>query len=247
MLPPLKVPRNFRIIAHRGASGYTPENTLPAFELAARMGISEIELDLQLTTDGEVVICHDLTLARYGHGELKVEALSWAELSGLDMGAWFSPYFFAGERMPRLGELFELYGRQFVYHLEIKGHAAGLVERVGALIKARDLAEKCLITAFELDALVEMGRIFPALPRGWLVDQPTEANVAQARAAGLFQLCPRADLVTPENVALARTAVAEVRAWGVGGDPARVRALIEKLVACQVDGATLNWPDWVEK
>src|SRR5690554_737210 len=91
---PVTVPSNFRIIAHRGASAYAPENTLPAFDLALRMGRPQVELDAQLSTDGQVVLCHDTTLARYGHGAQTVEALDWATLSNLDMGAWFSPYLF---------------------------------------------------------------------------------------------------------------------------------------------------------
>ena len=59
---PIPVPPDFRIIAHRGASAYAPENTKPAFGFAQRMGISEVELDTQLSADGMVVLCHDLTL-----------------------------------------------------------------------------------------------------------------------------------------------------------------------------------------
>ena len=79
MTLPIKDPPNFRIIAHRGASAYAPENTASAFQLADRMGIREVELDTQLTTDGEVVLCHDTTLERYGHGSAVVEEMSWPE------------------------------------------------------------------------------------------------------------------------------------------------------------------------
>ncbi|MGH6622063.1 MAG: glycerophosphodiester phosphodiesterase, partial [Alphaproteobacteria bacterium] len=63
---PIRVPRGFRIIAHRGASGYAPENTMAAFRLAERMGAREIEFDLQLTKDGHMVVVHDTVLDRYG-------------------------------------------------------------------------------------------------------------------------------------------------------------------------------------
>ena len=59
---PIRVPAAFRVIAHRGSSAYAPENTRPAFELARAMGIAEIETDVQLTTDGVVVLCHDTGL-----------------------------------------------------------------------------------------------------------------------------------------------------------------------------------------
>lgn len=103
---PITVKRPFRIISHRGASAYAPENTWAAFQLALKMGVIEIELDVQLSSDGEVVICHDLSLERYGH-QGYVEAMSWPELSKLDTGSWFSPFLFHGEKPLRLHDLFK--------------------------------------------------------------------------------------------------------------------------------------------
>ena len=69
------------------------------------MGAVEIELDVQLTTDSEVVVCHDRTLDRFGHDARVVEEMTAADLLALDMGSWFSPYFFAGERAVTLNAL----------------------------------------------------------------------------------------------------------------------------------------------
>jgi glycerophosphoryl diester phosphodiesterase len=118
---PIPVPANFRIIAHRGASAYAPENTHAAFVLTQRMGVSEVELDTQLTVDGKIALCHDSTLERYGHGARVVEQMSWGELAALDLGSWLSPFLFAGERMITLDDLFVTYGDVFTYHVEIKG------------------------------------------------------------------------------------------------------------------------------
>ena len=90
---PVRVPVGFRIIAHRGASGYAPENTLAAFRLAERMGVTEIELDVQFSKDRQLVICHDPVLDRYGYPGLRVADSTLDELLTLDMGSWFSPYF----------------------------------------------------------------------------------------------------------------------------------------------------------
>ena len=73
---PIWVPEAFRVIAHRGSSAYAPENTLPAFKLAREMGVGEVELDVQLAIDGVVVLCHDLVLTRYGHGDVVVEEMA---------------------------------------------------------------------------------------------------------------------------------------------------------------------------
>ena len=247
---PIPVPPTFRIIAHRGASAYAPENSMAAFALAQKMGIREIELDTQLTPDGVVALCHDRTLARYGHGAQAVEEMNWADLAALDMGAWVSPYLFGGERMITLEQLFARFGDQFIYHVELKGKSPQLAAAVHALIQHYNLQECCFVTSFAYDWLVAMHALDPALRLGWLVRAIDEPCLAQAHALKLYQLCPMAGLVTPEMVAAARATVTEVRAWGVagetaGGQNAEVIALIERVLAAGCDGMTINWPDWV--
>ncbi|HEU5014315.1 MAG TPA: glycerophosphodiester phosphodiesterase family protein [Roseiflexaceae bacterium] len=241
---PVNVPPAFRIIAHRGASGYAPENTWAAFELAAAIGCHEIELDAQLSSDGHVVICHDSTLERYGHGALHVEQLPWATLAALDMGSWFSPFQFAGEPMLRLVDLFAHDRPEVVYHVELKGRAAQLPRAVYELINTANLQDRCIITSFSADALHAMQQIAPDLRRGWLVEQVDEATMRHAADLQLFQLCPHAERVTAQQVAAAREVVSEVRAWGVHGNSATVAPLLQRLVAAGCNGVTLNWPDW---
>jgi glycerophosphoryl diester phosphodiesterase len=247
---PIPVPANFRIIAHRGASAYAPENSHAAFALTKRMGVTEIELDTQLTLDGEIALCHDGTLERYGHGPRVVEQMQWVELVSLDMGSWFSPFLHAGERMITLDDLFTTYGSTFTYHVEIKGKATGLPAAVYASIQRHHLREHCFITSFSYDALVAMRQQDATLPLGWLV-QSIDANiVSQAKALSLYQLCPIAKSVTSEQVDEARKVVSEVRAWGLQGELTRNHAadlidLIHKVVDYGCDGMTINWPDWV--
>jgi glycerophosphoryl diester phosphodiesterase len=244
---PIFVPRPFRIIAHRGASAYAPENTAPAFQLAVEMGVHEVELDAQLTTDGVVVLCHDRTLERYGHGANTVEALHSAQLLELDMGSWFSPYLFRGEKMLTLAGLFELHGDHLIYHVEIKGHAPNLPQAVASLIDKYELANRCIITSFHLPALRAMRAFAPRLPCGWLIDRIDEQALAVAQELGLFQLCPKAELVETAAVQRARAVVAEARAWGLAGSSQEVIGLIQRVVGSGCDGMTINWPDWVKR
>ncbi|MEX1019180.1 MAG: glycerophosphodiester phosphodiesterase [Litorilinea sp.] len=246
---PITVPSDFCIIAHRGASAYAPENSILAFDLALRMARPHVELDAQLTTDGRVALCHDSTLARYGHGDQTIESLDWATLAGLDMGAWFSPYLYAHTPMITLDQLFAYFGDRLFYHVEIKGKAPGLPAAVHKLIRDAGLEDSCNITSFAYDALVAMRRVAPAARLGWLIPEITDAAVAQADALGLHQLCPRAAQVDAAAVKLARTVAPEVRAWGLmGTNPANpqheVADLIERVVDAGCDGMTINWPDW---
>jgi glycerophosphoryl diester phosphodiesterase len=244
------VPATFRIIAHRGASAYAPENTHAAFGLAARMGITEIELDTQLTTDGQVALCHDSTLARYGHGLRPVEEMTWDELAALDMGAWFSPFLFGGERMITLDDLFATYGPSFTYHVEIKGKAPALPAAVYASILRHHVHSQCIVTSFQWDALVAMRELDAEMRLGWLIETVDAAALEAAHQLHLFQLCPRAKFVTPVLVDEARQSVPEVRAWGVQGENMRhhhaeVLELMHQVIASGCDGMTTNWPDWV--
>lgn len=249
---PIAIPANFRIIAHRGASAYMPENTLAAFQLALEMGVPNVETDVQLTTDGTVVLCHDLTLARYGHGDQVVEELAWADLTALDMGSWFSPHLHRDQRLITLDRLFAHFGDQLIYHVELKGRAPSLAAATHAIITKHGLAENCFITSFAYDWLVAMHEIDPSLRMGWLVRKINDDVLAKAEALHLYQLCPFAGTITRDAVEHARQIVTEVRAWGLLGDTilgqaAEVQQLIHNLLDAGCDGMTINWPDWVQR
>lgn len=247
---PIPVPATFRTIAHRGASAYVPENTLAAFQLALEMGVPEIETDVQLTTDGVAVLCHDRTLTRYGHGDRVVEEMTWSELADLDMGSWFSPYLHHDKRMLTLDTLFRTFGDQLIYHVELKGAAAGLAAATHALIREHQLAGNCFITSFSYDWLVAMREIDPTLRMGWLVREINDEVLEKTAALDLYQLCPFAGTVTEQQVDQAKAIVSEVRAWGLLGESAgkqaaEVQALIRNVINTGCDGMTINWPDWV--
>jgi len=241
---PILVERPFRVIAHRGASAYAPENTWASFKLAMDMGVKDIELDVQLSMDGEVVICHDLSLERYGHSG-HAEAMSWPELSQLDMGSWFSPYLFHGEKLLRLQDLFERSGSAITYHIELKGQSDKLHAQVCRVIDDFNLSACVVITSFSYQALRLVRAIAPCLRLGWLVQRVDDEILSNAKALDLFQLCPRADLLTKNTVRLAHSVAPEVRAWGVNGSREEVLALMQKTIDTGCDGATVNWPDWI--
>jgi glycerophosphoryl diester phosphodiesterase len=107
------------VIAHRGASAYAPENTLAAFQLAAEQGADAIELDVDLTRDGHVVVMHDATIERTTNGHGRVHDLALDEIRQADAGVW-KGVAFKGERVPLLQEVFEAVGQQLLINVEIK-------------------------------------------------------------------------------------------------------------------------------
>ena len=109
-----------RIIAHRGASAYAPENTLAAFSLAADMAADCIELDCSLSHDGQVVVMHDARVDRTTSGSGEVAHLDLAALAELDAGSWKDGRF-AGERVPSLAQALEAAAeRKMGVYVEVK-------------------------------------------------------------------------------------------------------------------------------
>jgi glycerophosphoryl diester phosphodiesterase len=229
-------PTGFMAIAHRGASSYAPENTFAAFDLAIEMGARHLELDVHFSSDGHLVVIHDDTVDRTTDGSGPVTSRSLAALTELDAGAWFDPRF-KGERIPTLGAVLERYWGAHL-HVELKGHSAGLAQRAVDMIRSSGIATNVTITSFQKAKLEETRAYAPELPTGWLVGEVSDAVVAQARAMGLTQLCPRAGAVTPELVSRLHAEGLVVRAWGVATED-----LMRQVVTAGADGMTVNFPD----
>jgi glycerophosphoryl diester phosphodiesterase len=230
-------PRACLAIAHRGASSYAPENTLAAFDLALDMGARHLELDVELTTDGHVVVIHDDTLDRTTDGSGPVTEWTLAELRGLDAGRWFAPAF-AGEKIPTYEQVLERYRGRAHLHTEIKGRAPELSRRTVELIRRLGMTNDVTITSFQRARLVDVRALAPELPAGWLVSEVTDATLEAARRLGLAQVCPRAPSVTRELVARLHAAGFAVRAWGVATEE-----LMRQVVDAGADGMTVNFPD----
>ncbi len=239
---PIKVPKSFKIIAHRGASAYAPENTLAAFLLAEKMGINDIELDIQQTKDRHLVIVHDELLDRYGYPGVRVSNLTMSEIDNLDMGSWFSPFLFRGEHVLTLEALFILFGIRMNYVIEIKSCTPDIPMDVLSCVKQNKLSDFVTITSFHFDMLKEVKKIAPQQRVGWIVKEGlfNTLNIQQAREACFEQICPNAVDVNILLVTEAHKQNMNVRAYGV-----KSKEDIYRTINTHCDGLTINWPDWV--
>ncbi|MBI4641236.1 MAG: hypothetical protein HY731_11110 [Candidatus Tectomicrobia bacterium] len=228
---------SFINIAHRGASSYAPENTFAAYDLAIEMGITHIELDVQFTSNGHIVVIHDETIDRTTNGSGPVTGHTLAQLRTLDAGAWFGARF-AGERIRTFGEVLERYKGRLHIHTEIKGRAENLSQRTADLVRGYGMVDAVTITSFQKIRLEEVRAYAPELPAGWLVGEVNDSLIAQSLEMGLTQICPRADTVTPELVFHLHSKGFIVRAWGVANE-----ALMRQVVDAGADGMTINFPD----
>ena len=227
------------VVAHRGASGHAPENTLAAFRRAAELGAAFIETDLQISRDAHIVVIHDDRLDRTTTGRGPVREHTLAELRELDAGSWYDSQF-AGERIPTLEEVLE-FSRQsdIVFYLEIKPGAPWGVEQavVGALRSAGETT-RAVVLSFDAATLATVRRLEPTLMTGYLYDRQQPDAVQRALELGARQLAPRGDLVTPELVAEARRNSLQVVTWTIN-KPEQMRTL----AAAGVDGIMTDYPD----
>ncbi len=165
-----------RVIAHRGASGVAPENTLAAFREGARQGARWVEVDVSLLGDGTAVLHHDATLDRCTDGTGPLTQLGARDLAGLDAGSWFGPGF-AGEPLPTLEQTLDLLEALELYaNLEMKPHGAPpapIARAVAAALAKRPwTASRILISSFDLDALAALGGLMPEQPLAVLYEPP---------------------------------------------------------------------------
>jgi len=205
------------VIAHRGNSSIAPQNTMAAFEAAWRGGADYIELDVQVTADGDAAVIHNGTLDETTSGSGPVAERPAAEIAGLDAGSWFSPVY-AGQRVPLLAEVLEFLRThpQIGLVLEIKGEwPAGPLEGVLDAASAPFLQGRLVVESFSHSTMATARDLAPQLRRDLLI---SSADV------GLLDLC--ADL-------------------GVGGVGPDCRMLLQQPDLCdRLHGAGLTVSPW---
>jgi glycerophosphoryl diester phosphodiesterase len=230
-------------IAHRGASGHAPENTLAAFRLAVEMGARFIETDLQLTRDARIVAMHDATVDRTTGGRGRVSKMTLAELRGLDAGAWYlsdDGRSFKGERVPTLDEILQFAREADVsFYLELKATQMwGFESSLAGTLKTSGELARAVVISFDPAVLGTVRKAEPLLMTGLLVEQANPDAIEKAVAIGARQILPKVDHVTPEFVPRAHQKDLQVITWTVN-EPEKMR----ELIATGVDGIITDYPD----
>jgi glycerophosphoryl diester phosphodiesterase len=227
------------LIAHRGASGHAPENTLAAFKKAVTLGATFIETDLQLTRDARLVAIHDETVNRTTNGKGAVHDMTLAELRRLDAGSWFGSEF-AGERIPTLEEVLD-FAKKFdvIFYLEMKpgGSWGGEHALIGGLRLSGEIA-RTIVISFDSAILANIRKIEPTLMTGLLYDGNIEEPIERALEVGARQLAIRGDLISPGLLTAARKKDLQVVCWTVNHS-AQMRLLMD----AGVDGIISDYPD----
>ena len=227
--------------AHRGFSGKYPENTILAFQKALDEGVDGIELDVQLTSDGEVVIIHDEKVDRTTDGEGTVVSYTLEELKKLD-----ASYIYSGQMgfnpIPTLREYFDLVkNSSIVTNIELKtgiNEYPGLEEKVYALIKEYHLEDRIIISSFNHYSVLRMKAIAPELSYGFLSD-------TWIYNAGQYTKSYGVDCYHPLFLQLKQEIVDEIKAAGlvINTWTVNTEEQIRDLYAKGVDTVIGNYPD----
>lgn len=230
------------VVAHRGNSSVAPENTLAAFEAAWRSGAAAIELDVQLTADGAVVVIHDDTLDATTDGAGRLASTDLAAVRTLDSGRWFSPAF-AGQRVPTFVEVLELVADRPGTDLLVELKGSWTVEQVRGVtgpVLAAGLGDRVVVQSFWPETVAALRSAAPGLRRGLLVLEAGPDLEERCRELGVVTCNPYGLLLLqhPDLVDRLHAAGLEVTVWTLD-EPEHWAAA----VALGVDGIITNRPD----
>lgn len=228
------------IVAHRGASGDAPENTLAAFRLAWEQRADGIELDVHLSRDGRIMVHHDADTGRCAGASHVIADTDSRILRGLDVGRWKGERF-AGQRMPFLDEVLATVpaGRRVLVELKC---GPAIVPALVAGLAALDPGRlRLALISFELDSLAAAHAALPQVPCYYLVEAVPggygDDLIQLACEHGFRGLDPESTAIDARFAAAARAAGLDLLTWTVN-DPARVRPLRD----FGLSALTTDWP-----
>lgn len=236
-------------IAHRGASGYAPENTIAAYDKAVAMKADYFEIDLQMTSDGHLVSIHDNTLARTTNGTGFIGTSTLSKLKKLDAGSWFSPDF-RNEKIPTFDEILSRYkGARTGILIEVKSPELypGIHQKVKAALQKYHLTNgannKIIIQSFNHDYIKQSKKLLPNIKHGVLIN----AASVKTSDAHLKAFSQYADYYNPSYKLINRSLVERAHNAGLKVEPYTVRKKeqIAPLVEAGVDGIITDFPDYL--
>lgn len=229
------------IWAHRGASGYAPENTLAAFELAAKMHADGVELDIQLTRDGELAVCHDERIDRTSSAKGFLKDYTLTELKQLDFSNGNLAY--EGIRIPTMREVFDLLKPTGLsINIELKTGVfffPGIEEKIVKLTLECGMEDRVLYSSFNHYTIRRLQSLVPSVRTAFLYADGFIDMPAYGQAHGVGALHPSFDnLQYPDFMAECRAKKLDVNVWTVNSEA--------DLAVCVREGVhaiITNYPD----
>lgn len=225
---------HIEIIAHRGAAGSRPENTIAAIEEALVQGTDWVEIDVQESADGHIVVMHDADLMKLAKVNMQIHANSLADLQQVDIGSWYDPAF-ADQRIPLLSEVLKQVKGRAKLLIEFKqyGFDVDLEGRTVDLVEAADMADQIAFMSLKYESVQKAKSLRPNWRAGIL------AATALGDLAGLDGdfAAVRAEMANPGLIASVHAAGKDLYVWTVN-DPLQM----SKMISMGVDGLITDEP-----
>jgi len=229
------VPDDAIIVAHRGAAGRAPENTLASVRAAIEDGTDWVEIDVQETLDGQVIVVHDSDFMKLSGVPLKVWDGTLAQVQEVDVGGWFRPEF-AGERVPTLESVLETVrasSARLVIELKYYGHDQDLERRVVELVERVGMADRVAIMSLKYAGVQKIRRLRP----DWTVGLLSATAIGDLTRMDADFLAVNLGLAKPGFIRRAHRAGKRVFVWTVN-DP----VTMSRVLSLGVDGVITDEP-----
>lgn len=233
------------VIAHRGASGVAPENTMASFEQAVKFGVDMIELDVHGSKDGNLIVIHDSSTARTARGNPQgaVADLTLGELKKLDAGVWKGSGF-AGECIPTLDEVLAAFKGRAMILVELK--TRGIEQKVAQAVREAGMQDCVVLQSFDAESVRIMCELLPETLAGvlyrdtWILDPAGRGRriAEQAREVGASFAGMNVGAISAELVKALKNGGIDVFAWTADDD-----WVFEHLIKAGVDGIITNYPE----
>jgi glycerophosphoryl diester phosphodiesterase len=223
---------NIKIVGHRGAAGYAPENTLLSFQAAMDSGCDKVEMDIRVTKDGHAVVIHDATVDRTTNGKGPVLAKTLEEIKRLECGK--------GQKIPTLREVVDLCKNRIRLIIELKEFGAS--KAVSEILEENDLTGSSLVISFDAGIVGEMKVTNPKIKLGLLFKKPLfKGNPGHiwkvVEEIPLDYICPRSDSLNREMVSEAHAKGLKVFAYNINS-----KEIFLKMAECGVDEICTDYP-----
>jgi len=222
------------ITAHRGASGHAPENTMAAVKRAIADGTDWVEIDVQETRDGVVVVAHDSDLKKVSGVDTKIWEATAEELRAIDIGSYFAPEF-SGERVPLLEEVLQECKGKAGVNIELKyyGHDQSLEQRVVDIVEANGMADQIVVMSLKAEGIAKIKKLRP----DWTVGLLTAVAAGDLSRAPADFLAVNAKIATPSFIKSAHGRGKQVFTWTVND-----RNLMSIMISRGADNLITDYP-----
>ena len=234
--------KDFMLIGHRGATGYTDEHTIKGYQMALDKGADYIELDLQLTKDNKLLCMHDSTIDRTttGTGKVADMTLSYIQTNFTSLN---------GEPIPSLDDVLNHFGTEVKYYIETKRpFDVNMDKELLTQLKAKGLIGigserfQVIIQSFARESLINIHNQFSNIPLAYLTSTFSEAEMDDCLSYGSYAIAPKYTAITKELVDLAHSKGLKVHAWTVNTTDE-----MQSLIQMGVDGFFTNYLDEYKK